>query len=301
MRRVDPELQARLDAGATTMCRCWRVRRRDGREFGFTDHDLDLAFDGTVFKASSGMDARAIQATNGLAVDNSQAVGALSDAGVSEEDVRGGRFDRAQVEHWLVDWTRTELRVLMFVGHFGEIRRTDGAFDVELRGLTETLNVAVGRTLTRACDRRLGDEKCRFDLDRPGFAAEAEVVAAPFAGRIECAGLDGFAAGWFQAGTLTWLTGENAGENAWVKADAQSGAPSGALRRIDLWQEPAFEVRPGDRMRIFAGCDKQSGTCRAKFNNFLNFRGFPDIPGDDWVAAYPRNGEVHDGSSRRSR
>lgn len=296
MRRIDPELQRRLDAGATTLCRCWRVRRRDGREFGFTDHDGDVVFDATTFLASTGMDARAIQSTTGLAVDNSQAVGALSDAGVSEKDIRAGRFDRAKVELWLVDWSRPDLRVLLFAGHFGEIRRADGAFDVELRGLADGLNAAVGRTLKRSCDRRLGDEKCRFDLDRPGFAGEAEVVSAAGV-RIETTGLGGFALGWFAAGSLVWLTGANAGEVAWVKADSLAGDG----RRIDLWQEPGARVSVGDRFRIFAGCDKQAGTCSGKFANFLNFRGFPDIPGDDWVAAYPRNGEVHDGSSRRLR
>jgi len=51
------------------------------------------------------------------------------------------------------------------------------------------------------------------------------------------------------------------------------------------------------RFRVVAGCDKTAETCRAKFSNFLNFRGFPHIPGDDWVTAYPKNGAVHDGSS----
>ncbi len=298
MRRIDPELQERLDSGATTLCRCWRVRRRDGREFGFTDHDGDLSFEGTSFFASTGMDASAIQATTGLAVDNSQAVGALSAAGVSEEDVRAGRFDRAKVEHWLVDWSRPDLRVLMFVGRFGEIRCSDGAFEVELRGLTEDLNVPVGRTLKRDCDRRLGDERCRFDLDRPGFSGEAAVGALRGGAGIDAPGLGSFAEGWFTAGTLRWLSGPNAGEIAAVKRDLRGGD---GQRRIDLWQAPGAPMSAGDRFRIFAGCDKQAGTCRAKFDNFLNFRGFPHIPGDDWVAAYPRNGEVHDGSSRRGR
>lgn len=296
MRRVDPELQARLTSGVTTLCRCWRVRRRDGRELGFTDHDLDLAFDGTTFVASTGMDASAVQSTTGLSVDNSQAVGALSAAGVSEADVQAGRFDRAKVEQWLVDWTRPDLRVLLFSGHFGEIRCSDGAFEVELRGLAEGLNVAVGRTLKRDCDRRLGDGKCGFDLDAPGFSAEAAVGELRGPVGIAAGGLGGFAADWFAAGTLTWLTGPNAGETAAVKRD-QLGEDG--LRRIELWQEPGAAMRAGDRFRIFAGCDKQASTCRAKFSNFMNFRGFPDIPGDDWVAAYPRNGEVHDGSSRR--
>ncbi len=298
MRRIDPGLQARLDAGATTLCRCWRVRRRDGRALGFTDHDGDLAFDGTTFVASTGMDASAIQATTGLAVDNSQAVGALTAAGVSEEDVRAGRFDRAKVEHWLVDWSEPALRVLMFVGTFGEIRYADGAFEVELRGLTEGLNVAVGRRLTRGCDRRLGDAKCGFDIEAPGFAAEAEVGELRGRAGLAAAGLAGFAPDWFTAGALTWLSGPNAGEAAAVKRDVLGGD---GLRRIDLWQEPGAAMTVGDRFRIAAGCDKQAETCRGKFGNFLNFRGFPDIPGDDWVAAYPRNGEVHDGSSRRNR
>ena len=223
MRRIDPELQARLDSGATTLCRCWRVRRGDGRELGFTDHDLDLAFDGTTFVASTGMDASAIQSTTGLSVDNSQAVGALSAAGVSEADVRAGQFDRAKVEHWLVDWTRPDLRVLMFVGSFGEIRYADGAFEVELRGLTEGLNVSVGRTLKRDCDRRLGDAKCGFDLDAPGFSSEAAVAEVRGPAGIGAPGLAAFAEGWFTAGTLTWLTGPNAGETAAVKRDLRGG------------------------------------------------------------------------------
>ena len=59
MRAIDPELQARLDGGATRICRCWLVSRRDGEEMGFTDHDEDLAFGGVVYRASSGMDATA--------------------------------------------------------------------------------------------------------------------------------------------------------------------------------------------------------------------------------------------------
>jgi len=222
-------------------------------------------------------------------------MGALSDAGVTEEDVRVGRFDRARVEHWLADWERPDLRALMFVGHFGEIRRMDGAFEVELRGLSEALNVAVGRTLQRTCDRRLGDDKCRFDLGRPGFSAEAEARAAS-AGVVEADGLGGFVAGWFVAGTLIWRTGANAGELCAVKADELT--PDG-IRRIELWRAPGAAVTPGDRFTLQAGCDKRAETCREKFSNFINFRGFPDIPGDDWVAAYPKDGEVHDGSSRR--
>ncbi len=295
MRHIDPELQRRLTEGATTLCRCWRVRRYDGIVLGFTDHDGDITFEGTVFLARTGMNASAIQATTGLAVDNAQAVGALTAAGITEAEIAAGRYDGAEVEHWLVDWTEPSLNVLMFAGRFGEIRRMDGMFEVELRGPTDALNVPIGRTLQRTCDRQLGDAKCRFALDTPGFSAETSVSDVLGPSRFAATGLEGFAAGWFESGSLTWLSGPNFREMGSVKVDKFL---EGARRQLSLWNEPGAAVSVGDRFVVRAGCDKRLETCRRKFDNLLNFRGFPHIPGDDWVAAYPKNGEVHDGSSR---
>ena len=295
MRKIDAEFQARLDGGATSMCRCWRVDRRDGIVFGFTDHDRDLAFDGVTYRASSGMDASALQTATGLSVDNAQAVGALSDAAVTEGDIRAGKFDRAEVRQWLVDWDRPDLRVLLFRGHFGEIRRTDGSFEVELRGLAEALNTPVGRSILRGCDRVLGDAKCGFDVSEPEFTAEGEVATGSSGAKVLCSGLDGFAADWFAKGRLIWLSGENIGESAVIKADV-SGTGG---RALDLWQQPAWPMAVGDRFRVVAGCDKRPETCREKFNNFINFRGFPHIPGEDWVTAYPKDGAIHDGGSQQ--
>jgi uncharacterized phage protein (TIGR02218 family) len=295
MRAIDPELQARLDAGATKMCRCWQVSRRDGNTYGFTDHDRDITFSGTVFRASSGMDASALQTATGLSVDNAQAAGALSDAAVTEEDIRRGKFDRAGIDHWLVDWERPDLRVLLFRGHFGEIRRADGSFEVELRGLAEALNVPVGRSILRGCDRVLGDGKCGFDQSQSDFFAETQADDGSSISQVISSGLNGYSDGWFSDGKLTWLTGENTGDVFAVKVDLASG---GGRRVLHLWQQPARPVVAGDRFHVVAGCDKRAATCQSKFDNFVNFRGFPHIPGEDWVTAYPKNGAVHDGASQ---
>jgi uncharacterized phage protein (TIGR02218 family) len=193
-----------------------------------------------------------------------------------------------------VDWERPELRVLLFRGTFGEIRRADGAFEVELRGLAEALNAPVGRSVMRTCDRALGDGKCRFDLGRAGFSGEGEVVAGSVGAGLVATGLASFADGWFTHGVVTWLTGGNAGETGAVQGDRPEAS---GLRRLMLWQAPGRPVAAGDRFRVVAGCDKRAETCRAKFDNFLNFRGFPHIPGDDWVTAYPKDGANHDGAS----
>lgn len=294
MRRIEPELQARLDSGATTLCRCWKIRRRDGVDLGFTDHDVSLRFGGVTFEAESGLDASALQTANGLSVDNGQARGALSSDAISEDDIRVGLYDAAEIWQWLVDWRRPDLRVLMFRGHLGEIRRTDGSFEVELRGLAERLNVPVGRSILRTCDRVLGDAKCGVDRTQPSFSAEVVAGSESSGVRIVCAGLGTFAPRWFAQGAVTWLDGANAGRAQTIRSDSSVGGQ----RILELWQEPGRPLQPGDRLKVVAGCDKRADTCRKKFNNILNFRGFPHIPGEDWVTAYPKEGFVHDGSSR---
>lgn len=294
MRRIDPRLQARLDGGATTLCRCWRVTRRDGAVMGFTDHDRPIEFDGTVFHAEAGLDASALQTGNGLSVDNAQAVGALSHGGISEEDLRAGRYDGARVDHWLVDWSDPELRVHLFRGSIGEIRRTETSFEAELRGLGDALNVAVGRSITPFCDRVVGDRKCGVDLGDPRYRHASGVVAMEGRGRFALAEAGDFPAGWFTGGVLRWESGRNAGLSGVVRNDLMVSG----RRVVELGAEPAFVPEAGDALVITAGCNRDAATCREKFGNFLNFRGFPHIPGEDWVVAYPRSGEVHDGSRR---
>jgi uncharacterized phage protein (TIGR02218 family) len=50
-------------------------------------------------------------------------------------------------------------------------------------------------------------------------------------------------------------------------------------------------------VRLEAGCDKRAETCRLKFANFLNFRGFPHLPGEDWLTAVPKAEGANDGGS----
>lgn len=293
IRDIDPKLKAKLEAGATTLCRCWRLRRKDGVVMGFTDHDRPITFEGTEFRADTGLDASALQTGNGLSVDNAQAAGALSDVGISEPDLIAGRYDAADVDQWLVDWTDPKLRYHLFSGVLGEIRRTEISFEAELRGLTEKLNVTVGRTIKRTCDAVLGDGRCRVDLSDGRFRHETTVAKVEPGGRLTVAVSGSFPAGWFRGGTVQWRSGLNNGLTGVIWHDLLLGSE----RVIQLTADPGCAVALGDSLTLTAGCDRLAETCRTKFDNFINFRGFPHIPGEDWVVAYPRQGETHDGSS----
>jgi uncharacterized phage protein (TIGR02218 family) len=277
-------LLTHVQGGLTTLCQAWAVTRKDGQRFGFTDHDLDLEFDGLLFRAGTGLSARALQQTTGLSVDNSEAVGALSDAAIREDDLKAGRFDGAEVSVWTVNWQVPSQRKLMFRGRLGEIVRAAGEFRAELRGLSDALNLPRGRVIQRGCSADLGDVRCKVDLAAPGLSAEAVLVEDADGLRFLVSGLDGFPAGWFEGGRARFLDGAAAGLEGMVRSCRRSAE---AGTELELWRRPGAALLSGTRVLVEAGCDKRAETCRLKFTNFLNFRGFPHVPGEDWLASYP--------------
>ncbi|MZR14039.1 DUF2163 domain-containing protein [Maritimibacter sp. DP07] len=279
-----------LQGGLTTLARCWLLRRRDGWVRGFTDHDRDLAFDGVTFRAETGLTAHAIMQTTGLAIDNSEALGALSDAAVSEADIRAGRFDGAEVEAWLVNWADPAERVLQLHGTLGELTRAGGAFRAELLGLSEALNQPQGRVYQSACSAVLGDTRCGVDLDQPGFSETCTVLRVEDEVRLTLEGEIAQPERWFAKGRLRVLDGEAAGLTGVIKNDA----PGAAGRHVELWQALRAPLAPGDRVRIEAGCDKRLETCRDRFANIVNFRGFPHVPGEDRLLSVPVTGTTVD-------
>ncbi|MEX5729277.1 putative phage protein (TIGR02218 family) [Rhodovulum iodosum] len=293
---VPEGLQAHLETGATTLCRAWAVTRRDGVVLGFTDHDRDLRFGGVLFRAESGLTARALSQTTGLSVDNTEAVGALTAEALREEEIAAGRYDGAEVRAWLVNWADSDQRVEQFRGTLGEITRRGAAFQAELRGLAEALNQVQGRAYQRPCSAVLGDGRCRVDLSAPGYSSErmAEEVAGAQVFRF--AGFAGFSPRFFEAGRLRVLSGAAQGLVGLIKNDRVDGA----ARVVELWQALGAEVVPGDMLRLEAGCDKRAETCRVKFCNFINFQGFPHLPGEDWLMVYPVSDGTNDGGSRRA-
>jgi uncharacterized phage protein (TIGR02218 family) len=292
MKTLPPDLDAHLLGGVTTLARCWRVGRADGVTLGFTDHDRDLVFDGISHRAATGIAPGAVEATLGLAVDNLEVMGALQGEGLTADDLRAGRYDQARATLYLVNWQDTDQRVVLCAGHIGEVRRQGHAFTAELRGLAHLLNQPMGRVFARDCDAMLGDGRCGVDLDDLALTAMGEVAAVEGAAAFTATGLEGFAAGWFARGRLEWTSGANEGAAAEVRLHH-----AGPSVKITLRAAPGHAIAPGDGFTVSAGCDKRFATCRGKFQNTDNFRGFPHMPGNDWVISYPRRGQTHDGGS----
>ncbi|MGB7577280.1 MAG: DUF2163 domain-containing protein [Pseudolabrys sp.] len=296
MKTIPPELQARLDSGVTTLCRCWVIRRSDGVIQGFTDHDEDVLLDDSNCRAGSGLSGSEAVQKLGLAVDSSELSGALADDTLNEADLAAGRYDAALVELWLADWTEPNLRILLARGTLGEVSREGAAFTAELRGLSERLSQDSGRLYTVTCSADLGDARCKIDLSDARFRGTGVVLALNATSAFRAGGLDVFLDGWFTAGKLTFTSGANSGLSVEVKEHRKTGAVT-----LNLWQAMPEPVAVGDTFTATAGCDKRFQTCHDRFNNVVNFRGFPHIPGNDFVISYPVQGQPgNDGKSRQN-
>jgi uncharacterized phage protein (TIGR02218 family) len=294
MRTIPPDLAAHLAGSVTTLCRCWRATRRDGIVVGFTDHDADLVFDGTTFAAASGLDAAEATASLGFAVGGGEVAGAFSNEALSEADLAAGLWDAAEVEVFVVNWQAPDQRLRIAVGEVGEVRRDDGAFTAELRGPASRLNTVHGRIFSPTCDAVLGDARCTVDLTSPSYKGSGTVDGVATNHTFSASGLDGYQEGWFTGGKVTWLTGDNAGAVMEIKFHLNNGAEVS----FDLWETMPFDIVVGDSFSVTAGCDKSLATCRDRFNNVPNFRGFPYIPGNDAVTSYANTGDANDGGSK---
>lgn len=295
MRQIPDELAARIDSGTANLATAFILTRADGTRLGFTDHDRDLVVQGVLCEAASGWTGGAADSELGFSPGTASAQGALESAALEEADIARGLYDGATVDAWRVDWSDPSLSVLLWSGRISRLVREGPRFTAEIAGPLAALDQVAGRTFGKLCDAALGDARCKADVSGSAFNGAGTVVSVHDNRRLVVTGLDGFAAGWFAHGRLVFASGAATDLVAQVAAH-QAGAAGVALV---LRERPLAEVAAGDGFTVRAGCDKRYSTCRALFGNSLNFQGFPHIPGDDFLMAYPRSDGRNDGTSRR--
>jgi uncharacterized phage protein (TIGR02218 family) len=166
------------------------------------------------------------------------------------------------------------------------------AFVAEVRSLAHVLGQTVGRTFQATCDAALGDARCGVNLEALAFKGTGAIIDLLRDRAFTASGLGGFTSGWFTFGTLDWTSGANAGRQAEVLShDLVDG-----VAILTLLEAPVRAIAMSDTFTIRAGCDKRIATCGTKFINIVNFRGFPNIPGQDAVLRYASQDGGHEGN-----
>lgn len=286
MKTVSGGLGTHVQQQVTTLATCWKITRKDGNIFAFTDFDKDLTIGGIVYLSSTGYSRTAIASNSNLSVDNLNVDGMLDSNNITDADVRAAKFDYADVEIFAVNWSDLTQGILKLrKGTFGEVSLGDLSYTTELRGLSQAFANKCGQICTPTCRAVLGDTKCKVDLTPFTFTG----TVATQAGNRKQFTVSGPAAAkpanYFYGGVITWLTGLNANRKMEVRLWDGAG-------NITLFLPMTDPIVVGDTFSLVAGCDHKLSTCIGTFNNVVNFRGEPYVPGLTSIMQYPSSNGV---------
>lgn len=272
MKTTSANLLAHLAGTTLTVCTLWKITRADGQVFGFTDNSRDVTYSGVTYQAASGHTPSTIRTSADMAVDNLEVQSVLDSATITEADIDAGLWDFAEVRLMVINYMSVADGVMiMRRGWLGNIKTGRSNFFAELRGLMQALQQTIGRIYSTACDAALGDTRCGVTL--ASYTVTGSVTTATSA-RVFTDTTRTEADGYFDGGLITWTGGDNNTYRMEIKTSTAAGV-------ITLQQAMPNATVIGDTYSLSAGCDKTLGMCRDKFNNVINHRGFPHVPGID--------------------
>jgi hypothetical protein len=178
MKTASTAMKAHLASEVTTLCTCWKVVRKDGYTLGVTDHDTDLVIDGVTYASSDGYNRSAISNDGTWSVDNLDVTGFMSSDRITEDDLRNGAFDGAEVFVFIVNWNNLSAGpIKLRRGWFGEVTvQQNGMFHTELRGLTQALTYNFIESFSPECRADFCDHRCK--LNKADFSHRASVKSA---------------------------------------------------------------------------------------------------------------------------
>lgn len=276
-------------ACVTSWCQCWRITRKDGRVFRFTSLDEDFPWGGEIFQACASLNPSAAEAGTAVGqVGSMELQGIIADDGITEADLYGGLFDDAFVEVWLVPWNddANEAPRRLAAGWAGNLSHgRERGFNMEVIGPGARIDQqALVQEVTPQCGWVFGSPQCTIDREAMKKTGEVTHVTnrGVFAADLDAPSSSSAHTPQWADGTVRWTSGRNAGQLCEVKtADVEGDGV------IVLWALPAYLPEPGDQFDLLPGCDLSKHACLDIYDNYINFGGFPDVPGDDAIAATP--------------
>lgn len=281
-----------LASNRCIMAHLYKLTSNSGIVNYFTDFDTDITWNNQVWSAQ-GLRFEGLQRklSIGVSVDEQevkiwakptdQLFGSLflSNAMV-------GLLDGAQIVRYRAVWKFVTGNVAadiqneplgcwtLFTGYMGEIVKGGPShIQFKVRSALTKLNVNMPRNYYQpGCNWTLFDGGCTLNKSSFGFVGTVQtannLVINPVGGVVPTIGADNIP--YFGLGSLLFTSGVNSGLSVVIgNNDAVSLTLSAPLINAP---------QAGDTFIMYPGCSKAFETCRAKFGNGNNFRGFDKVP-----------------------
>jgi uncharacterized phage protein (TIGR02218 family) len=283
VRTLGANLTSHIAGDAHTRCNMLRLDLVDGATLAITDHDKDLTFnlgDGAVtYLSGTGILASDLSLSVGFDADDVEISGPIDD-NVTRIAVLGGRYDEAVARLFQVNWSSLADGAIELLKGRIVLASVEGSqFKFTIHSEITKFSQSIGRVITAYCDADYGDARCAAVVTP--LAATVTAVTDERSFTVSFTG--SFANDYFNRGTVTFTSGALNGTRPVEVFDWTSGGA------VILWTGLPESPTIGDTLQLRQGCGKTRADCMA-FNNIVNFRGFPDVPGSDQVLRYPNPG-----------
>lgn len=265
----------------------------DGTVLNFTDKDLSLTIDGTLYRADQvWFDGMRYKIAVGLDVDEQTITLAYGPTDLVVgvpwgQALRTGVLDGCYLRRsraFYSAWDEPPVGVVpLFAGRVSTVDQVGRVeAQVRIKSTPLLLDTLMPRnTYQTGCIHGLFDVGC--GLTKANYQMAWSVAAGPGNGTIPVPAAtpplpaaladnsEGLAI--FVQGTILFTSGVNDGVFRTIKAVSTSVANG-----LDLVYPLETPPAVGDSFLIWPGCDKTAATCTARFANLAHFRGFPYTP-----------------------
>jgi uncharacterized phage protein (TIGR02218 family) len=274
-----------------------KVTRTDGGVLRFTTLDESVVFTESdseeyTYTHAEGFFASNMDNSSNFEMESVDIGGAFIASGFIRSDLLAGKYYGASIEIVVFDYTDISLGACeLFYGHLGHTEFGDNRFNITVRSLLHLFDQSIGDIYKDSCRAHFADSPtalihshCNLTASEFTEAAQVEGVTSRkkfIASIADVNGNDIEVNDWFGRGLITWTSGENIG----FKFEVAEHVWNGTYHEITFFLPTPYTIQSGDEFSIIAGCRKRwQEDCIDKFDNQIDFRGYPHMP---------TTGEIH--------
>lgn len=248
------------------LIKCITLELVNGRKFGFCSHDVDVVIDDVTYIANVSNISAIVQKSNNF-VDNFEMQSVINHESITMEDALSGVYDNAVVEVFIIFANQPKQKIWSKKGYIGEIEIKGNKIIANIMGLASALEKGIGEFFSENCRASFGDRRCKASMSKYYQQAFISKVYDRRIFRIDAKMLypDMYA-----FGKILFLCGPNKDVSIEISQIIDD--------KIILAIPATFDLTAGEKINIFAGCNKSLQMCKTIYNNVTNFRGEPNLP-----------------------
>ena len=284
MRSSTAQFQTLLNASQFYRCFLYTITTFLGNVYRYTDADVDVLAGGYVFSSTGpSIKGATYHLVRGLGIDTLNLTVMTKDTDLINNiswsaAALTGALDGCTIKidfALLSAWGTPAESINIFSGLVQDVKKSELSYDLTILSDADRLNQMIPKLMFQpGCVRTLFAPDCTVLRSSYSFSGSVTAATSRATFGTNLTQTDGY----FALGSINFTSGANSGVGRSVKTYAASGGT------LVLSFPLAADLAVGDAFTVTAGCDKSTGSNGClKFNNLVNFKGFPYLPMPDAI------------------